>query len=146
MTDPQRADEVDELETVPKAAPQTVRGKPRAEREATDELPWIDDQVSKVWVVLIVAVLSLILLYGILFGRAGMLNPVPSPSPSPSPTPVVTPSAPPSSSPTSSPSVPASPAASPSPGVSPSPSPGAAPSPARSPSPGASPAATPTSS
>ncbi|HEY7598806.1 MAG TPA: hypothetical protein VH741_02675 [Candidatus Limnocylindrales bacterium] len=71
-----------------------------------DELPYIDDRVSKVWVVAIVAVFVLILVYGLLFGKAGALTP-PTPSPTPSPTaaPTLTASPAPSASQTASPSI-----------------------------------------
>jgi hypothetical protein len=79
-----------------------------------DELPYIDDPFSRVWVLFLIAVFGAILLYGILFGRAGLL----SPTPTPSPTPIVTPS----------------PAVSPSPPISPTPV--VSPTPALSPTPG----------
>lgn len=111
-----------------------------AERAAAEELPWIDDRVSKLWVALIAGVFGLIFLYALLFGHAGALAPA-SPSPSPSPTPVATPTTPTSPTPAASPA--ASPALSPaaSPGGSPapgSPTPAASPSRAPSPSPAAS--------
>ena len=54
-----------------------------------DELPYIDDRASKVWVAAIVAIFALIVAYGLLFGKGGALNP-PTPSPTPSPTPTAT--------------------------------------------------------
>jgi hypothetical protein len=69
-----------------------------------EELPYIDDRVSKVWVVLIVGIFVAILFYGLLFGKGGALNPRPQPSP----TPILT-LAPPTASPVASPSVVVSP-------------------------------------
>jgi hypothetical protein len=71
-----------------------------------DELPYVDDRVSKYWVGTMVAIFLLILAYGILFGKAGELTPAtPSPSPSPSATPTLSASPIPSSSLTPAPSV-----------------------------------------
>lgn len=138
MTDPQRPGEGDlsepagdeqliepEGEKVTQAEPRAAERRGDAPRRAArsetraapgraeDELPYVDDRVSKVWVLLIVATFVAIFAYGLLFGQAGMLTP--QPTPSPSPTPVVTPS----------------PAGSPSPGTSQTP--GATTTPAASP-------------
>ncbi len=120
MTDRQSVDEADVTKATPSARRTTAARDEdvRAVREPGDELPWVDDRVSKLWVALIVAVFGLILLYGILLGNAGLLTPVASPSPSPSQAPVSTPTAPTSPTPRSSPAV------SPSPGSSPAASPG----------------------
>lgn len=135
MTDRQSVDEVDGAKVTPSARRTTAARDEdvRAVREAADELPWVDDRVSKLWVALVVAVFGLILLYGILFGNAGLLTPVASPSPSPSQAPVSTPTVRTSPTPRSSPGV------SPSPGSSPAASPG----PSLPASPATSPAATP---
>jgi hypothetical protein len=61
----------------------------RQPAEHHDELPWIDDPVSRVWVLLLIAVFGAIIAYGVLFGRAGLLNQPPAPEP----TPIVTPAA-----------------------------------------------------
>ncbi|CAN5751851.1 hypothetical protein BH24CHL6_BH24CHL6_05610 [soil metagenome] len=94
-------------------------------REGHEELPYVDDRVSKVWVLLIVAVFAAIFAYGVLFGRAGLLTPDPAPSPAFSPSPIVSPAPGASPSPVTSPTPAASPiatpAASPSPPASPSP-------------------------
>ena len=94
-----------------------------------DELPYVDDRLSKIWVGAIVAVFALILAYGLLFGKAGALTPAtPSPTPSPSATPTL--SASPVPSLTAAPSVTITPLPSvtatpcPSPGSSANPSPG----------------------
>ena len=137
--------------TEPEPAEGEVAAKPtagrrvdddRVGREPADELPWVDDRASKIWVALIVGVFGMILLYGILLGDAGVLTPVASPTPATPEAPISTPTGParttsPASPtvlpsprspvPSVGPSVPASPAASP-PAASPpdaSPSPGA---------------------
>ena len=142
MTDTQPPADADAVETGaarrrgPDAARTSARGaaaQASAGREAVDELPWVEDRVSKLWVLLIVGIFGAILLYGLLFGRAGMLTPVPSPSPSPSPSQLVTPS-PAVSTPAASPT----PRLSPSPGTPPAGSPTPAGSPPASPSPAAS--------
>jgi len=56
---------------------------------AVDELPYVDDRVSKVWVALIAAVFALILIYGFLFGGGGILTPTLPPEPTDSPVPSV---------------------------------------------------------
>ena len=140
MTDPQRPKDLDE-ETEPGQELDERRAVTREERVRTaeEELPYIDDRVSKVWVALIVAVFAGILLFGVLFGRAGMLTTTPSPTatPIPSPSPTATATTPPTPSPVSSPT----PEVSPSPESSPSPA--GSPSPTGSPSPAGSPTATP---
>ena len=111
--------EDDDLATEPASQRMSGPTKPavvpeaKARAVAADgDHPYVDDRVSKVWVALILLVFTGILLYGLLFGRAGMLS---SPSPSPSPTP--------SQSPTPSVTTSPSPAVSPSPSASPSASP-----------------------
>ena len=91
------------------------RGSDRGAAEP-DEVPYIDDRVSKVWVLLIVGVFVAILFYGLLFGKAGMLSPrTPEPTDTPvaSATPIVTlspaPSA--SSTPSSAPTITLAPSA-----------------------------------
>lgn len=104
-----------------------------------DELPYIDDRASKIWVAAIVAVFALILAYGLLFGKSGALTP-PTPSPEPTPTsaPSATSTAVPSASLTAAPSVTITPLLSPTPHPSasntPAPSSTAAPSPTAAPS------------
>ncbi|MEP7361395.1 MAG: hypothetical protein ABI744_07440 [Chloroflexota bacterium] len=89
-----------------------------------DELPYIDDRASKIWVAAIVAVFALILAYGLLFGKSGALTP---PTPSPEPTPTAAPSATatpvPSASLTAAPSVTITPSASHTGGAPPTPTP-----------------------
>ncbi|HEY8134610.1 MAG TPA: hypothetical protein VIF08_01120 [Candidatus Limnocylindrales bacterium] len=112
--EPQTSSETRATEYVPARPMAQVRGRePRAAsptpaRAATaeDELPYIDDRVSKIWVVAMVAVFALILAYGLLFGKAGALTPpTPSPTPSPSPTPTLSATPVPSASQTPAPSI-----------------------------------------
>ena len=99
-----------------------------------DELPYVDDPVSKYWVLAIVAVFLLILAYGLLFGKSGALTPpTPSPTPSPSATPTLSASPVPSTSLTPAPSITITPVPSAS-GVSPTAAPTAAPTPTPAPS------------
>jgi len=91
-----------------------------------DELPYIDDRVSKIWVGLIIAVFAAIFVYGLLLGRGGILTTNPSPEPT-APPPSVAPTAVPSQ--TARPSVTAGPTSSASPSVVVSPAPSRAPSP-----------------
>lgn len=109
----------------------------------SDELPYVDDRVSKFFVGAVVAVFAAIFAYGVLFGGAGLLTPDPTPRPSRAPTPNASPAASPSGSPAASPSE--SPSATPedSPGSSPSASPDASPGASPSASPEASPSASP---
>jgi hypothetical protein len=114
---------------------------------ATDQLPYVDDRVSRFWVLAIAATFAAILLYGLMLGRGGFLTPIAAPTPTlaPTPSPVVSPSPSPSASPSASASPSGSPSASPSgsPSVSPSGSGAASPSASPSASPAASsPAAT----
>jgi hypothetical protein len=109
--------------------PRATTGAPARAVAPEDELPYIDDRLSKIWVGAIVAVFALILAYGLLFGKAGALTPAtPSPTPSPSATPTL--SASPVPSLTAAPSVTITPLPSvtatpcPSPGSSANPSPG----------------------
>ena len=145
-------EEQEELEESPRAsdaaAPAPRRGRqapeqrPRATGTAADEeLPYVDDRASKIWVAAIVAVFALILAYGLLFGKAGMLTPAtPSPSPSPTAAPTVTATPAPSGSITPAPSVSITPA--PSGSITPAPSGSATPAPSVTASP---PLASPTS-
>lgn len=133
--------DADELETkeLPRAAvtpptgattgakPAASRGKqpPGATAAPVDELPYVDDRVSKFWVVLIAAVFASIFIYGLLLGRGGILttSPLPEPSasrpPTTSPGTVVSPTLRPTvtlrPSGTALPSAPASPSRAPSP-------------------------------
>ncbi len=132
-----------DLEPAPAKPMAQVRG--RASRAATssvrdastseDELPYVDDPVSKYWVLAIVGVFLLILAYGLLFGKSGALTPpTPSPTPSSSPTPTLSASPVPSGSLTPAPSITILPSGSaPVPSVS-AVSPTAAPSPTPAPS------------
>jgi hypothetical protein len=95
--------------------------RPPPREGAVEELPYIDDRVSKIWVLLIAATFAAIFAYGILLGRGGLLVPDPTPTPVPSPTPVVTPSPLPAETPT--------PGASPTPAASPTPDDGPTPEP-----------------
>jgi hypothetical protein len=71
-----------------------------------DELPYIDDRASKIWVAAIVGVFTLILIYGLLFGKSGALSPpTPSPEPTSSPVPTASHTAAPSPSITAVPSI-----------------------------------------
>jgi hypothetical protein len=125
----------------------------RAAREAgqtkpvagPDDLPYVDDRVSKWWVGLIALTFLLIIAYGFLFGRGGFLTPVPTPVPS---EPAVIDSPTPGASTSAAPSitiVPSrSPAASGSPGASSSPaSSGSPPASSASPASSAAPSGTP---
>ena len=94
-------------------ADESARKRDGASRKAEDELPYVDDRVSKIWVLLIVGTFAAIFAYGLLFGQAGMLTPGPTPTPSPSPTPIASPTAVPSATPTPSPTAATSPATSP---------------------------------
>lgn len=67
-----------------------------------DEVPYIDDRVSKYWVGAIALIFLLILLYGLLFGHAGLFSP---PPPTEAPIPTDTPAAAISPAPTLAPSV-----------------------------------------
>ena len=95
-----------------------------------DELPYVDDRVSKIWVGLIAAVFAVIFIYGLLLGRGGMLTTSPSPEPSPSRPPSASPGT--IVSPSVRPSVTIRPSGSPLPPASASPS--GAPSPTAPPS------------
>jgi hypothetical protein len=61
---------------------------------ATDQLPYVDDRVSRFWVLAIAATFAAILLYGLMLGRGGFLTPIAAPTPTlaPTPSPVVSPS------------------------------------------------------
>lgn len=104
---------------------------------ASDELPYVDDRLSKLFVGAMVAVFTAIFAYGLLFGGAGLLTPDATPRPSRPPSPSVSPAVSPSGSPASSPS------ASPSPEGSPESSPSASPAQSQSASPGANTTASP---
>lgn len=93
----------------------SAKGEEASIHAHTDaELPFIDDRVSKIWVLLIVGVFAAILAYGLLFGQAGMLTPR-----SPEPTVTAVPSATPSATVTTTPSATAAPSSSPAPSASP---------------------------
>jgi hypothetical protein len=65
-----------------------------------DDLPYVDDRVSKWWVGLIALTFLLIIAYGFIFGRGGFLTPAPTPVPSePAVLDTPTPAAPTSASP-----------------------------------------------
>jgi hypothetical protein len=102
-----------------------------------DEVPHVDDPVSKLWVALITGTFVVILLYGLVGGRGGLLDAQPTQEPSPTVAPSLT--AAPATSPT--PRASASPVASGSPATSPSPA--ASPTSAASPTPAASPSMAP---
>src|SRR4051794_18419448 len=72
----------------------------KAVRAAADEEhKYVDDRWSKYWIATIVAVFLLILLYGLLFGKAGLLSPPqPTEEPLPTDTPVASLTAAPSAS------------------------------------------------
>ena len=71
-----------------------------------EEIPYIDDRVSKIWVGAIASIFVLILLYGLLFGKSGMFSPPPpTDEPLPTDTPVPSLTAAPSTSPSASPSI-----------------------------------------
>ena len=139
--EPQAADGPRTSEPVAGRRMAQVRGpEPRARGAASpqvtvaaeDELPYVDDRVSKIWVGAIVAVFVLILAYGLLFGKSGALTPpTPSPTPSPSPTPTLSASPVPSVTPTPSISITPTPSST---SASPTPAPSATPTPAPSPS------------
>jgi hypothetical protein len=86
------------------AAPGTAAAAP------AEQLPYVDDRFSKLWVALIILTFVAILSYGIVAGQGGLLSPGPTPSPtptlapSPSPSPSTTPAGSPSGSPAGSPS------------------------------------------
>ena len=114
------------------AGAKTAASRGRQTRTATpapaiDELPYVDDRVSKIWVGLIVAVFAAIFIYGLLLGRGGILTTTPSPEPTASRPPSSSPSTVPS--PSVRPSVTAGPSGSVSPSVVVSPTPSRAPSP-----------------
>jgi hypothetical protein len=149
-------EEQEELDRSPrasdKAAPAPRRGRlapepwsrPTGSAASDEELPYIDDRASKIWVAAIVAVFALILAYGLLFGKAGMLiPPTPSPSPSPTAAPTVTATPAPSGSITPAPSGSTTPQ--PSVTITPAPSTTAAPSATPTPAPSASPTPAPSS-
>ncbi len=122
-------------------AASTAAGRAAA-APAGDELPYVDDRFSKYWVAAIVATFAVILLYALLFGKAGFFTRAAPPE---SPTPIVTPGASPSPSPTHT-FIPPTPERSASPALSPSALPsststGASPSPVPSPQQSASPVA-----
>jgi hypothetical protein len=125
----------------PRRGATAAEARPRASGAAEEELPYVDDRASKIWVLAIVGVFVLILAYGLLFGKAGMLTPpTPSPAPTPSAAPTVSASPLPSSSASASPILTQSPV--PSQSVAPSITPSAAPSVAPSLSPTPAPSST----
>lgn len=105
-----------------------------------DELPYVDDRVSKVWVALIAAVFALILVYGFLFGKGGFLTPTLPPEPTDSPVPSLSVSP----SPSRTPAVSGTPGASGSPTASPSVGPRQTVAPSSTPAPTGTPTAGPT--
>ena len=89
------------VETTPEQARARRRPKGRAERmtaavtaPGAETLPYVDDRLSKVWVVLIAVVFGLLFLNALFLGQGGFITATPSPSPSPSETPIVSPSSP----------------------------------------------------
>lgn len=126
--EPQAAHEPRASEPVTGRSMSQVRGSeprtrgaasPQVAVAAEEELPYVDDRVSKIWVGAIVAVFMLILAYGLLFGKSGALTaPTPSPTPSPSPAPTVTASPAPSPSLTAAPSITIQPSGTPLPSAS----------------------------
>src|SRR5215203_88430 len=100
MTDPKRPEDEsdDELNEAaepasaaavaavePKTPTSSKTAKGTSPAQATDELPYVDDRVSKVWVALIGLTFVGILLYGLFLGSGGFLNqPTPEPSAQPS--------------------------------------------------------------
>jgi hypothetical protein len=101
---------LDEL-APPIAAPSRGQAQRTAGPSASEIAVHIDDRISAIFVLAVIAVFIGILLYGLLAGSGGVLTP-PSPSPSPIP----------SAAPSASPSPSAAPSASPSPSAAPSPS------------------------
>ena len=129
------ADDLEETKELPAASVAVPAGaaagaRPTASRDKpaqgttplapADELPYVDDRVSKLWVALIVLVFAAIFIYGLLLGRGGILTTSPSPQPIPSVPPSASPS--PVRSPTLRPSVTAAPTGSLPPSASASPS------------------------
>jgi hypothetical protein len=100
-----------------------AEGKP----VTADDLPYVDDRVSKIWVGAIIATFLLILAYGFFLGKGGLLTTTPAPSPSPSPAPSSSPSVSPSRTPGATPSVTIGPSGSPGTSTSPAASPSAVP-------------------
>ena len=131
-------------------APAASTGSKLTQPAGSDELPYVDDRLSKYFVGAIVAVFAAIFAYAVLFGGSGLLTPDRSPRPSrplaPSVSPVTSPSGSPAASSSASPD--ASPSASPeaSPSVSPAGSPSGSPAGSPSASPAASPSASPAGS
>jgi hypothetical protein len=113
------------------------------QRGPTDELPYVDDPISKIFVASMVVVFSGIFIYALLFGKAGALTPEKTRAPSPSPAPSVSISVGPTESPGESPSESPGESPSESPRESPTESPGGSPTSVPTGSPGASPSASP---
>jgi hypothetical protein len=89
------------------------------EHEQGEEFAYVDDPVSRLWVLLIVAVFAAIFLYAILLGHGGALSPTPTPEPTPTPALSQSPTVSPSSTPTPSASPTVSPTSTPTPSASP---------------------------
>ncbi|CAN5631756.1 hypothetical protein BH24CHL9_BH24CHL9_08530 [soil metagenome] len=122
------APDVDATPTAAKPARKAGRaGDPPAgaQGKPVDELPYVDDRVTKWWVGIVVAVFIAIFAYALLLGRGGLLSDLftsdpPALSPSPSAPAIPSPSAEPSPSPEGQGASPAAP----SPTATPAPSPG----------------------
>jgi hypothetical protein len=107
---------------------------PSAPGTGGETLPYVDDPVSRWWVVAVAVVFGLVFLYAILLGQGSLTQPKPTPTPVPTPIfttlPTVSPT--PAGSPTAAPS---GSAATPTPAATSTPAPTASPA---SPSPGSS--------
>jgi len=79
--------------------PRPTRGAP-TERE---EIPRVDDPVTRLFVAAVIVVFVLIFANAFLLGKGGLLNATPSPSPAPTASPTVAPTASPSPSATVAP-------------------------------------------
>jgi hypothetical protein len=78
-----------------------------------ETLPYVDDRVSRVWVIVIALAFAALFFNAFFLGQGGFLTATPSPSPSSSPGATLSPS--PGGSPSVSPQSPSAPAESPSP-------------------------------
>ena len=132
---PKSAAAVAAAEAAPKPT-SSKTGKATSTVQPVDELPYVDDRVSKIWVALIGLTFLGILLYGLFLGTGGFLNP-----PTPEPTePPATPALSASPAPTGTPAATGTPDATGTPGTTATP--GATGTPAATPSPATSPAPT----
>ena len=78
-------------EAAASAAATTARGGRRRGAQAvptapvaaagTEVLPWVDDRVSKAWVLIIVVIFAVIFANGVLFGVGGTFTPIATPGP-----------------------------------------------------------------